>query len=52
MDVCQDSFIKAYHDLRKLKEMEKFKSWLFEITANTAKDVFSRRYGSRLSASL
>lgn len=43
MDVCQDSFIKAYHNLRKLKEVEKFKSWLFKITSNTAKDVFRRR---------
>ena len=50
MDVCQDSFIKAYNNLRKLKEAEKFKSWLFKITSNTAKDTFRRRKSDELKS--
>jgi RNA polymerase sigma-70 factor, ECF subfamily len=38
MDVCQDAFIKAYGNIGKLRDNEKFKSWLIQIVANTAKD--------------
>lgn len=39
-DVCQDSFIKAYRNLKKLKDKDSLKSWLMKIVSNTSKDIF------------
>ena len=33
-DVCQDSFIRAYEQIRQLKEPAKFSNWLFRIARN------------------
>ena len=35
MDVCQDVFLKAYRELRTLKDRDRFSSWLYRIAHNT-----------------
>lgn len=37
-DVVQESFIKAYEKLNLFEGRSSFKSWLFQITVNTAKN--------------
>jgi RNA polymerase sigma-70 factor (ECF subfamily) len=37
-DVVQDSFIKAYQKLETFEGRSSFKSWMFQITMNTAKN--------------
>lgn len=45
-DVVQDSFIKAYERLNSYEERAQFKSWLYQIAINTAKNKLrSRRDG-------
>lgn len=39
MDLCQDSFMKAYRELATLKDRDRFSSWLYRIAHNTC---FSR----------
>jgi RNA polymerase sigma-70 factor (ECF subfamily) len=33
-DICQDSFIRAYEQIRQLKDASKFPNWLFKIARN------------------
>jgi len=33
-DVCQDSFVRAYEQIRQLKDASKFPHWLFKIARN------------------
>ena len=35
MDLCQDSFMKAYRELETLKDRDRFSSWLYRIAHNT-----------------
>ena len=35
-DIVQESFIKAYKNLRGFQERSSFKSWMYQITLNTA----------------
>jgi RNA polymerase sigma-70 factor, ECF subfamily len=35
MDLCQDSFMKAYRELDTLKDRDRFSSWLYRIAHNT-----------------
>jgi RNA polymerase sigma-70 factor (ECF subfamily) len=39
MDLCQDSFMKAYRELNTLKDRDRFSAWLYRIAHNTC---FSR----------
>jgi RNA polymerase sigma-70 factor (ECF subfamily) len=39
MDLCQDSFLKAYKELRTLKDRDRFSAWLYRIAHNSC---FSR----------
>jgi RNA polymerase sigma-70 factor, ECF subfamily len=34
LDVCQDSFIRAYEQIRQLRDATKFSHWLFKIARN------------------
>lgn len=34
-DLCQDTFIRAFNNLKSLKEPEKFSSWLLTVGRNT-----------------
>jgi RNA polymerase sigma-70 factor (ECF subfamily) len=35
MDLCQDSFMKAYRELETLKDRDRFSAWLYRIAHNT-----------------
>jgi len=39
MDLCQDSFMKAYRELDTLKDKDRFSAWLYRIAHNSC---FSR----------
>jgi len=39
MDLCQESFMKAYRELASLKDRDRFSAWLYRIAHNTC---FSR----------
>lgn len=46
-DVVQESFIKAYQKLHTFEGRSSFKSWIFQITLNTAKNKLrGRRHDS------
>jgi RNA polymerase sigma-70 factor (ECF subfamily) len=42
-DICQDVFLQAYRSLQKLKEPERFASWLFRIAVNRVNDHHRRQ---------
>ena len=42
-DVLQDAYIRAWKNLDKLKEPDKFDSWLAQIVVNTAKNELEKR---------
>lgn len=42
-DILQDAYIRAWKNLDKLKEPEKFDSWLSQIVVNTAKNELEKR---------
>ena len=35
MDLCQESFMKAYRELSSLKDRDRFSAWLYRIAHNT-----------------
>lgn len=39
-DVCQDALVKAYTNIGRLREGQKFKSWLHHIALNVCRDRF------------
>jgi len=43
LDLSQDVFLKAYQNLRKLDDPERFASWLFRIAHNEAYSLFRKR---------
>lgn len=42
-DVMQEAYLRAWKSLDKLKEPEKFESWLAQIVVNTAKNELEKR---------
>lgn len=42
-DIVQESFIKAWRNLKKFNPDKKFSTWLFAITKNTALDALKKR---------
>jgi RNA polymerase sigma-70 factor, ECF subfamily len=42
-DVAQDSFLQAYRRIRSLKQPSSFRSWLFSIVVNRARDELRHR---------
>jgi RNA polymerase sigma factor (sigma-70 family) len=42
-DITQESFVKAYFNLNKLKEPARFKSWLFRIANNNTLDYLRKK---------
>lgn len=42
-DVVQESFIKAWKNLKKFNPLKKFKPWLYHIARNTAIDYLRQR---------
>lgn len=49
-DVVQESFVKAFQKIHQFEEKSSFKSWIYRITVNTAKNKL--RGNSRESMSL
>ena len=45
MDLCQDCFMKAYRELRTLKDRDRFSSWLYRIAHNTCLSKIRRDHG-------
>jgi RNA polymerase sigma-70 factor (ECF subfamily) len=45
MDLCQDCFMKAYRELRTLKDRNRFSSWLYRIAHNTCLSRIRREHG-------
>lgn len=43
LDLSQDVFLKAYQNLRKLDDPQRFPAWLFRIAHNEAYSLFRRR---------
>ena len=43
LDLCQDVFLKAYQNLRKLDDPQRFAAWLFRIAHNEAYSLFRKR---------
>lgn len=42
-DLVQDVFLKVHAGLSKLKEKEKLKAWIFQVTRNTIADYFQQK---------
>jgi len=45
MDLCQDCFMKAYRELRTLKDRDRFSSWLYRIAHNTCLSRIRKSHG-------
>ena len=45
MDLCQDSFLKAFRELATLKDRDRFSSWLYRIAHNTCFSRFRQGQG-------
>jgi RNA polymerase sigma-70 factor, ECF subfamily len=43
LDLSQDVFLKAYQNLRKLDDPQRFSAWLFRIAHNEAYSLFRKR---------
>lgn len=48
-DLLQESFLKAYKYYFQLRDVSKFKEWIFQITANQFKNLLRKRRRERLS---
>lgn len=42
-DICQEVFIQAFKSLKRLKDPERFGSWLFRIASNRIKDHYRKK---------
>ncbi|NVM04557.1 MAG: RNA polymerase sigma factor [Candidatus Helarchaeota archaeon] len=42
-DICQNTFIKAYKNLKKLRNNESFSVWIHRIAVNLCKDELKKR---------
>jgi RNA polymerase sigma-70 factor (ECF subfamily) len=45
MDLCQDTFLKAYRELRTLKDRDRFSAWLYRIAHNSCFSMLRRDRG-------
>ncbi len=45
MDLSQDCFMKAYRELRTLKDRDRFSSWLYRIAHNACLSRLRKNYG-------
>ena len=42
-DLCQKVLMKAHRNLRRLRDPEKFSTWIYQIAVNTCRDELRRR---------
>jgi RNA polymerase sigma-70 factor (ECF subfamily) len=47
-DVCQKTFIRAYRNLHRLRDAERFSTWLYQIAVNNCRDEIRRRSRKRM----
>lgn len=45
LDLCQDSFMKAFRELGALKDVDRFSAWLYRIAHNVCYSRFRRNQG-------
>ncbi len=45
LDLCQESFLKAYRELGNLKDRDRFSSWLYRIAHNVCYSRFRKDQG-------
>jgi RNA polymerase sigma-70 factor (ECF subfamily) len=45
MDLCQETFMKAYRELDTLKDLERFSAWLYRIAHNTCFSKLRKDHG-------
>jgi len=45
MDLCQESFMKAYRELPTLKDRDRFSAWLYRIAHNTCYSRLRKEIG-------
>lgn len=48
-DVVQTALIKAFKNLKKLKNPDRFSSWIFQITVNLCKDTLKSSHKMRIT---
>lgn len=46
-DICQKTFIRAYENLSRLREPEKFSTWLYQIAVNICRDQLKKKKRQR-----
>jgi len=46
-DICQQTFIRAYQNLHRLRDAERFSTWLYQIAINICRDEIRRRGRNR-----
>jgi len=49
-DICQKTFIRAYHNLNRLRDPEKFSTWLYQIAVNICRDHLKKKKRQRLTS--
>src|SRR3989344_2314066 len=42
-DIAQETFVKAWRNLKKFDQGKSFKTWIFQIAKNTAIDFFKKK---------
>jgi len=42
-DLTQETFIRAFRNITKLKQADKFKPWIFSIAINLIKDFYRKK---------
>lgn len=42
-DICQKTFIRVYRNLAKLREPDKFSTWMYQIAVNLCRDELKRK---------
>lgn len=50
-DLCQQTLLRAYQSLERLRDPQRFSTWLYQIAVNTCRDEMGRR-GRRPTLSL
>jgi len=45
LDICQETFLKAYRGLGSFKQEARFSSWLYQIALNLCRDRLRRKRG-------
>jgi len=51
LDVCQDSFIQAFRQLAKLRDMSRFSSWLMRIVINQGRSYLRQNRARKKATS-